>query len=1197
MGKRVAAVLTLVVFLFTTLSTAGPNTVQAAAGEPITLYDLDNDSNLTVGETMSSPALVQSGGPAISVIDTYDGTKSLYLQGIANSWDAVDLKHTAFLQANNTYWTGAYTFTVKGHVDEADIPTDMESSPQFILGMSAGTYSWFANQKIDPSGDGTFTLTKTITYTSAYEIDQLGYDYRIQTQDGSPASFYIDDIIVTVVPDADQPEAISAPEPGDPGNTPEAGTTKTLYELDKDSKLTVGGAMTSSPALVKSGGPTISVVDGGDGTVSLYLENRTNDYDGVDLLRTALMQDNVYWSGDYTFTVKGHIAPEDVASDISFKIGMTQSPYGELVKTTAASGGAFTLTYNKNYANSASIAALGYDYRIQTNEAGKSVPFYIDNIIVTVAGTAPNTTTKQLYSFPFDDETAQGSLFTPNSNAEISWADEPGIGYNNSDTALRVTHKSGTSYTGADNAVRLTLPQPLPAGGTYTVSVWVYIPADANAGKGTLVGPGIVLNGDYAGSTGVSKFPANPGMIPVDTWQELNVTLPLSITPVSTIDFRFVVNEQDKHPDMWLFDNIVISQVGDITPVVVPKWDLTLDSLADAYKNAFLIGNVMEPNQTTDTELTAMYKKQYNAVTAENAMKPQNLSSAKDVYNFTEADKIMSWAQANSIQVHGHTLVWHSQSAAWLTTGSDGKALTRQEAKSNMQSYINNVAGHFKGRLISWDVVNEAFTNDVSAAPANWKDALRGASVTGDQSPWYAAYANGADTSIGESGADFIYDAFVLTRLADPNAKLFYNDYNETEAGKREAIAMMAEDLNKKWKSDPQNTDPGRSLIEGIGMQAHYWTADLKVSDVEASIKRFIQAGTDICVSELDIPIGSYQTYKQNKELTAEDESLQADLYKQLFEVYGKYASHIDRVTFWGKADPQSWRSEGYPLLFNDTFAPKAAFDTVMAAASGINTPGEPGDGNGQGNNGNNNNQGGNNNQGSNSPADKEDDSEGDKNDAKDDGKTVQAEVKSLREAAADNKVIAKLIKNTALQGVCAFVTEPISSPKQLEVAVEGAKPGKKVYVYRVNETSGKLETVAYGFTHKVDSEGNVSFPILEGGNYVVLTKKADSSLVTPLREQIKVSETKLIKAGKSSTLKLTLPTSLELTRKLTDKTSTEATGAVVASYKVSDPSVATIDKNGKIVAKKAGKITITTTVKLYNGTVKTFKTILKVTK
>lgn len=525
----------------------------------------------------------------------------------------------------------------------------------------------------------------------------------------------------------------------------------------------------------------------------------------------------------------------------------------------------------------------------------------------------------ELLTFTFNDKASYESLFTVASSSKIEWFKKAGVGRSD-DTVLKVTHINGKSYTSADNAVRLTLAEPLPAGGIYNISVWFYAPVAGNEDKDTLTGPGVVINGEYAGSA--FKLPSNFGVLPIGQWKEVNVKTPLMESPLKTIDFRLVVNDKPKHADVWYIDDIVISRVGELRKMVIPQWDLSLPSIGDTYKDYFLIGNVMSANQTGDAGITAMFKHHYSLVTAENDMKPQYLSPAKGMYNFTNADTLIGWAEANNIKVHGHTLVWHSQSAAWLTAGADGKALTRAEAKVNLEEYINKVAGHFKGKVISWDVVNEALDGG-SAIPADWKTVLR------KNSPWYIAYENGADKGKGESGADYIYDAFVFTRLADPEATLYYNDYNENEAWKREAMALMAEELNEKWKTDRRNTQPGRLLVEALGMQAHYWTDNLDVNTVEAAIARFVKAGVKVGITELDIPYGSYFN-QHSTPLTKEEELLQARLYAQLFRVYKKYADHIERVTFWGKADSQSWRAQGSPLLFDKAFAAKQAFYAVI---------------------------------------------------------------------------------------------------------------------------------------------------------------------------------------------------------------------------------------------------------------------------
>lgn len=389
-------------------------------------------------------------------------------------------------------------------------------------------------------------------------------------------------------------------------------------------------------------------------------------------------------------------------------------------------------------------------------------------------------------------------------------------------------------------------------------------------------------------------------------------------------------------PAHTVFFSLLFGIFGSAAASAAPEtsWDISLGSIAEAYSDYFMVGNILEPNQISDSDTTAMFKYCYNAITAENAMKPVYLTSAKGVYNFSNADKLVNWAEENNIPVHGHTLVWHSQSARWLTMNDDGSVLTREEAKANLEEYINEVAGHYAGKVISWDVVNEAVATSVSSVPLNWKSLLRRDESGAEGSTWFQAYENGADKEKGESGADYIYDSFVFARLADPNAVLYYNDYNETSQGKREVIAMMVEELNAQWKDDSRNTEPDRLLIEGIGMQAHYWTSDLNVSDVEKTIVRFIRTGAEISVSELDIPHGAWNTYKERtEEPTQEEELLQADFYSQLFEIYKKYSDNIARVTLWGKADPQSWRREGYPSLYNKSLAPKEAYRYLMETA------------------------------------------------------------------------------------------------------------------------------------------------------------------------------------------------------------------------------------------------------------------------
>lgn len=749
MGKKVIAIFTCVMLALALIPGIGIQNIAQAATTNIYKVDWNKFNE---GDKIVDPkeGLARSGGADITV--TGSSTKSFYISNRKDNWDALDIQNDLLkLDPDATY-----EITVTGHVDSG---VNTKNASVKLGGVTRKTgeddgYPEFKKEKLQAGKS--FTLTYELKLSAQIpDASRKLWVLRVQTDEASGSKagdlvpYYVDDIVVVQTKAGTAAAPVSA-----------TGELMTLYELDSDKELKVGEAL-SSTVMKLSGDVKVVVVKGTDGTASLQLKNRVNNYDGVDILRDTMKINGKFMSGTYTIEVKGHVETGSDLSKTQLVMGMTESPWGELTsRVTPGSDGSFVLTYTKAYTG-ADLTGLGYSYRIQTPPSVLT-SFYIDNITVKVQGATE------------EDESA----------------------------------------------------------------------------------------------------------------------------------------------------------------VVIPEWDLTLDSIKDAYADDFIIGNIMEPGQIEDAETTAMFKHHYNVVTAENAMKPGNISKAKGEYNFDNADKLVTWAEENGLKIHGHTLVWHSQSAPWLTTKDDGTPLTRAEAKANMEDYINSVAGHYAGQVISWDVVNEAFLPGVSDVPADWKDVLRKYEDNGNGSPWYQAYENGADKSKGEDGSDYIYDAFVFTRLADPDAVLYYNDFNDTEAGKREAIALMVEELNKKWKTDQRNTDPDRLLIEGIGMQAHYWTGDLKASDVEASIKRFIKTGAEISVSELDIPHGDYMTYKQRVAApTKDEEKLQADLYRQLFEVYKKYADNIARVTFWGKADSQSWRFEGYPLLFDKYFAPKEAYFAIMAVA------------------------------------------------------------------------------------------------------------------------------------------------------------------------------------------------------------------------------------------------------------------------
>ena len=352
-------------------------------------------------------------------------------------------------------------------------------------------------------------------------------------------------------------------------------------------------------------------------------------------------------------------------------------------------------------------------------------------------------------------------------------------------------------------------------------------------------------------------------------------------------------------------------------------------------------------------------RENFNVITFGNEMKPDALGPSYRQTNFSNADRMLDIVtNTYGQQVHGHVLVWHSQTPGWFNTGETGG--TRDKAKANMEWYIKEVVGYFGDKVISWDVVNEAFTDSVAEFPegADWQDYLRGV-PNGGESNWYKAYSTDMDEAAGETPGDFIYDAFVFARKYAPKGMpLIYNDFNLYQPGKRDAVAAMVKDLNARYAEEyPEDTEP---LISAVGMQSHNYMIDCTAELVEEAIRTFVDAGVDVVISELDLFCWYPYNSRRNTSYTdlsdrgtdiigttgteeemnywidqgvttgAEIEKLQAERYAEFFMVYKKYADHIDRVTFWGDTDTSSWRSYMNPLFLNSDGSPKEAYWAIV---------------------------------------------------------------------------------------------------------------------------------------------------------------------------------------------------------------------------------------------------------------------------
>ena len=325
------------------------------------------------------------------------------------------------------------------------------------------------------------------------------------------------------------------------------------------------------------------------------------------------------------------------------------------------------------------------------------------------------------------------------------------------------------------------------------------------------------------------------------------------------------------------------------------------------YKNDFLVGNIIS-EKYMDGAYFDMIKNNFNVITPQNNLKPASLTTNRGgAYNWSYADQMVNKSIENGIPIHGHVLVWHNWTPEWMTKG------TKTETEDNLKNYITDVLAHYHGSIHSWDVVNEAMRDNLSAADTagDWKKCLR------TDTPWYR-----------KLGANYIETAFRTAREADPDITLYYNDYGLEYPYKDEAVWKMIYDINNRYKKE---TGQKRNLIEGLGLQAHYNIKSFDENKIRSSLEKFKTLNIELSISELDVTASGYDEGEGKDIIMSEnDAALQADIYAKVFSIYREYSDYIKRVTMWGIDDHNSWISAGTPCLFDRYLNPKKAFNAVF---------------------------------------------------------------------------------------------------------------------------------------------------------------------------------------------------------------------------------------------------------------------------
>ncbi|GAA4077809.1 endo-1,4-beta-xylanase [Amphibacillus indicireducens] len=325
-----------------------------------------------------------------------------------------------------------------------------------------------------------------------------------------------------------------------------------------------------------------------------------------------------------------------------------------------------------------------------------------------------------------------------------------------------------------------------------------------------------------------------------------------------------------------------------------------MKTLKESFKDKFLVGAAV--NAETIENDQELLKKHFNSITAENEMKPMHMQPEQGNFTFDVADKMLQFAEDNGMELRGHTLVWHNQMPKWFFEDENGNDVSRDELLRRMKAHIDAVVTRYKGRIHAWDVVNEAVED-------------RGEQVY-RQSKW-----------IDIIGEDFIDYAFKYAHEADPDALLFYNDYNESHPNKREKIYQLVKGL----------LDRGVP-IHGVGLQAHWNLYDPSYENIEAAIKRYSELGLQLHVTEMDVSVFEFGDERTDvKEPTKEMLHLQAERYERFFDLFTKYQEHLTSVTFWGISDAYTWLNDfpvkgrkNWPFVLDEKGEPKPAYHRIV---------------------------------------------------------------------------------------------------------------------------------------------------------------------------------------------------------------------------------------------------------------------------
>ena len=314
-----------------------------------------------------------------------------------------------------------------------------------------------------------------------------------------------------------------------------------------------------------------------------------------------------------------------------------------------------------------------------------------------------------------------------------------------------------------------------------------------------------------------------------------------------------------------------------------------------------------------DARSLAIVTGHFDSITPENLLKWGVVHPKPARFDFTAADQFVELGQRHGMFTVGHVLVWHQQTPGWVFAADDGGPGDRATLLSRMRDHILTVVGRYRGRIHGWDVVNEALEEDGKLRRTPWLEGI---------------------------GDDYIIKAFEFAHEADPDAELYYNDYNLWKPAKRAGAIRIVNELRSRGVR-----------IDAVGEQGHWGIAEPSLLQIDETIADItLRSGVKVMLTELDVDVlprdpGMWGADLSKKAAIREatniypdrlpDEQQQqlARRYASIFELVLLHGARVPRLTFWGVTDAQSWLHDfpipgrvNYPLLWDREGRPKTAF-------------------------------------------------------------------------------------------------------------------------------------------------------------------------------------------------------------------------------------------------------------------------------